>query len=193
MADAKRLSTFVTVSTTDVADARVFRVRRVARRSTRTGETRDYHVIDAAPWVNVVATTPRGEVVLVRQERHGIEPPTLEVPGGMVDPGEDPAAAGVRELREETGYAGSAPVPLGWVHPNPAIQANRTFTYLVADAVPAGAPDPQDDEELEVVVVPLPVARDLVARGEITHALSVAALYLFELRADLRGHGGTPR
>lgn len=182
------LGTYVTLSSKLVADARVFKVRCVSRRSSRTGKARDYHVIDAAPWVNVVALTRAGEIVLVRQERHGIEGTTLEVPGGMVDAGEDPAAAAVRELREETGYAGAPPVPLGWVHPNPAIQGNKTFTYLVHDAAPVGAAEPQDDEDLEVVLASVKGVRDLVRRGEITHALSVAALYLLEISG---GGGGT--
>jgi ADP-ribose pyrophosphatase len=179
------LSTYRTLSSRPVVDVRVFQVRCVTRASSGREAPRDYHVIDAPSWVNVVARTPAGDVVLVRQERHGIEGVTLEVPGGMVDPGEDPATAAVRELSEETGYAGRPPVELGWVHPNPAIQSNKTFTYLVEDAAPAGDPDPQDDEEFQVLAVPHAAVRDLVRRGEITHALSVVALYLLDLRSDV--------
>ena len=179
--DAPRppLLPFVTVAREPLLDARVFRVERLRRRSGRTGREHEYFHIAAGSWVNVVALTKAGELVLVRQERHGVEATTLEIPGGMVDEGEDPAQAALRELSEETGYVGRVAEPLGWVHPNPALQANRCYTFLVRD-VEAGPAHPDEEEDIEVSTVPLAHARELVRRGEITHALVVAALYLLD-------------
>ncbi len=174
------LEPFVTLAREPLLDARVFRVERLRRRSARTGRDHEFFHIAAGSWVNVVALTREGHLVLVRQERHGVEAPTLEIPGGMVDEGEDPAVAALRELAEETGYVGRVAEPLGWVHPNPALQSNRCYTFLVRDVV-AGPPHPDEGEDLEVSTVPLACARDLVRRGEITHALVVAALYLVEV------------
>ena len=70
------------------------------------------------------------------------------------------------------------------MHPNPALQDNRCYTYLVRDVVPAGAQQLDEREEIEVVLVPLAKVRDMVRRGEISHALAVVAFYFYELNRD---------
>jgi ADP-ribose pyrophosphatase len=114
-----------------VADMRIFDVTRRTLRNPRNGRDRAIARIQSPDWVNVVAVTKHAEIVLVRQWRHGTEHVTLEIPGGMVDPGEAPADAAVRELREETGFSGGTVSELGVVEPNPAFMSNRCHTYLV--------------------------------------------------------------
>ncbi|HRP04830.1 MAG TPA: NUDIX hydrolase, partial [Opitutaceae bacterium] len=70
-------------------------------------EAGEFTVIHTLDWVNVVATTPDHRMVLVRQFRYGINAPSLEIPGGIIEEGEDPIKAGLRELQEETGYVGT--------------------------------------------------------------------------------------
>lgn len=176
------LKPFVTVSTECALDTRIFRVDRVRRRSQSKGLEHDYYRLDTVDWVNVIPVTRRGELILVRQERHGIGAHTLEIPGGMIDVGEDPAAAALREMREETGYEGSLAEPLGWLYPNPAIQSNRLHMFLARDVVKAGAPEADAQEEVEVVTVPITQARELVKSGVITHALVICALYMLDGR-----------
>ena len=84
-----------------------------------------FYVVEAPDWINVIPLTPDNEVLLLRQFRFGVDDFTLEIPGGICDPGEPPLEAAGRELREETGHAAGEIVELGWVHPNPAIQNNR--------------------------------------------------------------------
>jgi ADP-ribose pyrophosphatase len=192
MSDETRLKPFQTLDTAPVADCRVFTVERVRRRSSHSGAERDYFRIGAGDWVNVMALTPEGDVLLVRQERHGIEAFTLELPGGMVDPGETPRDAALRELHEETGYRAVEAELLGWVHPNPALQANRCWSFLVRGVVKAveTARLGHDDEEMELVRVPFSELRRLTREGAITHALVVSALHLYELRrSDQRAEG----
>lgn len=139
-------------------------------------------VIDAPDWVNVVAVTPDAKLVLVRQFRYGINEFSLEIPGGVVERGEDPLAAGVRELREETGYIGGAATPLGSVHPNPAFQANRSHFILVENVVCQAELAWDTDEEIEVLTLPVEDVLTLARNGGITHGLVLNALMFFEAR-----------
>ncbi len=161
---------------------RVFDLDRVRYASPAGGE-RSYFVVEAPDWINVVPLTDDGRVVLVRQFRFGIDEFTLEIPGGMCDGGEPPEATARRELREETGYDCRELVPLGFVHPNPAVQTNRCHTFLARGAFPAGDPTPDDDETLEVLAVPLPEIPVMIRDGRITHALVVAAFHRLGLAA----------
>jgi 8-oxo-dGTP pyrophosphatase MutT (NUDIX family) len=134
-------------------------------------------VCECARWVNVVARTPEREIVLVRQWRVGTRRHSLEVPGGLVEPDEDPADAAARELREETGFTGNAPALLGMQEPNPAIQDNITYTYLIDNCQPTHPQQLDAGEEIAVELARESDLPELVRRGEIRHALVLAALY----------------
>jgi 8-oxo-dGTP pyrophosphatase MutT (NUDIX family) len=155
----------------------VFDLDRVAFVPEEGGEPRDFFVVEAPDWINVVPLTDDGRVVMVRQFRFGIDAPTLEIPGGMCDGSEPPVEAARREMVEETGHDAREMVDLGWVHPNPAVQTNRCHSFLARGVHRTGDPRPDPDESFEVVTVPLGEIPRLVRDGEITHALVVAAFY----------------
>ena len=96
-----------------------------------------------------------------------------------MEPGEDPVAAGLRELREETGYAGTSAVLLGAVHPNPAIQSNRCHFVLVDGAVRSHELEWDADEEIRVLTEPVARVFELAHAGKIFHGLVLNALMLF--------------
>jgi ADP-ribose pyrophosphatase len=163
-----------------LASTKVLELRSVHFAHPVRGTERDFVVVHVPDWVNVVALTPDGRIVLVNQFRFGSDALSLEVPGGTMEAGEDPVSAGLRELLEETGYGGGSVRLLGSVRPNPAIMDNRCHFVFVDGAVPTGPMNWDHDEEIEVSAEP---AADVLAwarSGRISHSLSVAALMLFE-------------
>lgn len=162
-----------------VASTRIFDVESVDFQHPDHAEPRDFFVINAPDWVNVVALTPQEELVLVRQFRFGTNDLSLETPGGVVDAGEDPLVTGVRELREETGFVGTSARVLAVVHPNPAIQSNRCHIVFIEGAEQSAALAWDPNEEFEILVVPVAEALARAQRGEITHALALNALFYF--------------
>ncbi len=159
-----------------VFETSIFGVERHRKVSPRTGREHDFYVLACNDWCNIVPLTDGGEVVMVRQVRHGTGEVTLELPGGMVDAGDpSPEAAAVRELAEETGYRAREVAPIGSIAPNPAMLANRCHSFLARGCVRAGEPRLDGGEDIEVVTVPLAEVPSLVARGDISHALVVVA------------------
>ncbi len=170
------------VSSRPLGDFRVFSVRGVTRRSPRTGKDHDFFIIDSVNWVNVIALTPEREMVLVEQFRQGSETVELEIPGGMIDPGDpSPEAAGARELHEETGYTGETPRRIGEVFPNPAIMSNISYTVLMENCRLTQSTAFDHSEDLVTRLVPIDEVRRMVANGQIRHCIVIAALYHFDL------------
>jgi ADP-ribose pyrophosphatase len=133
-------------------------------------------------WCNIVAITDEDELALVWQYRVGTETMSLELPGGVIDPGEAPLDAARRELREETGYEAPIFEPLSTVHPNPALQDNVCHSFVARGARLTGPVSFDENEECELLLVPLSQARELLLEPSFSHALCVAALQAFLLR-----------
>ncbi|MGC9323686.1 MAG: NUDIX hydrolase [Desulfomonilia bacterium] len=149
---------------------------------------KDFTVFEFGDWVNIIPMTSRGEVVLIRQYRHGVMRETIEIPGGLVSEGDaDPAEAALREMEEETGYFSTDVIHIGTVEPNPAIQTNRCFTFLARN-VHQRSPQMLDaTEAIHVDLVGKDTVYSMIRSGEITHGLVVAAfayLLLHEQYSD---------
>lgn len=118
------------------------------------------------------------EVVRGRQYRHGVQEILLELPGGVVDEGENPLDGARREWMEETGYSAEKIIQTGRGYPHPAIQEKSLFCYLAIHGKPTGGQHFDDPEEIEVQVAPLDELVEMARQGKFLHALNVAALFL---------------
>jgi 8-oxo-dGTP pyrophosphatase MutT (NUDIX family) len=154
----------------------LFRLNKERFASRRSGKSHDFYVIHLADAVHVVAITPDEEILLVRQFRAGSGRDSLEIPGGLVDPGEDPRVAGARELLEETGYAGDSPEFLGTLWSIPSLTTSRISTIVIRNARLVAEPDLDENEELTIERVHRSEIPRLIREGWIDHALVVAGL-----------------
>jgi 8-oxo-dGTP pyrophosphatase MutT (NUDIX family) len=155
-----------------------FRVRRDTVRLPSGRVVEDYLVGVLEDYALVLAVTPAGEVVLERQWKQGVQRITLELPGGKLDAGETALEAAVRELREETGYVAPSLELLASLDVDPSKAANRGHVFLALGAERLHDPEPDEMEDPEVVLVPLPDVAARIEDGRVCAAASVAGLLL---------------
>jgi ADP-ribose pyrophosphatase len=158
-------------------DCSVFSVDASLARSPLDGSEHEFYRITSRDWVQIVPMTADNEVVMVWQYRHGAGSLSLEVPAGLIDPGEQPAAAARRECLEETGYEASDITRLGSVNPNSAYFTNRLHMFYALGAERVGEIQNSASEQTEVELVPLRSVEDLILDGTIDHALNVGLLW----------------
>jgi ADP-ribose pyrophosphatase len=137
----------------------------------------DYYVLEYPNWVNAVALTKTNKMILVRQYRFAADIISLEIPGGVIDEGETPEAAIVRELQEETGYSFESCELVATLYPNPATATNKTFTYLLKGGTKTHAQHLDEHEILNVEEYSIEEVKQLLNENKIDQALHVAGLF----------------
>ena len=165
-----------------IYDAHIFQVMK-ADREASDGRRHSFVYLDSPNWANVIAPVTRADgvecLVMVRQYRQGGGFVTLEFPGGVVDPGEDPKLAALRELEEETGYVAVDALFLGAVNPNPAFMNNEALTFLARDVKPRSSQSLDQNEIVDAELVPVAEVLSGERKEFLNHAVMVSALYWY--------------
>jgi 8-oxo-dGTP pyrophosphatase MutT (NUDIX family) len=164
-----------------LADYGIFRVLQKRGTLPRTGKPVVYHTLELPDWVQIIPRTPSGQLIMVEQLRPGAEICTLEFPAGLLDEGEDPLHAGLRELEEETGYRAAGAWHVGSVFVNPAIQSNQLHFIYAQDCRPDGNTQLDEGEDIQTRLVAEADLPELIRNGTIEHALVLTAWQLYEL------------
>lgn len=163
-------------SSVDVADLKLFKAIRQKVRSPKGGELLDIVLLSGNDSVNVVAITPEGEALLTRQYRFGIGAYIHELPGGMVDDGEDHLQAARRELLEETGYTALTWHYLGCVASNPVFMDSWVHHYLAIDARPTSQQNLEPAEDIATVTVSIEKLKHMLRNGDFLHPHAVSGI-----------------
>jgi ADP-ribose pyrophosphatase len=176
------LKAWPTIARKTVADCAIFSVETLTVSDPRNESLHKRSVIHVRNWCNVVAFTRERQLILVRQFRFGTQCVTLELPGGVIEPSEPAVTAAARELEEETGFRASELTCIGKAHPNPALQGNVLECFLATDCVKIHTGQPDEGEDLEVLLLDRDALAMALQSGAISHALALTALFFAKLR-----------
>lgn len=160
------------------------------QRTSNDGRCSTFIEVDCQKWVTIVPWFRNADgvpmFVMVDQFRHGSATVTREFPAGVVEKGEDPMDAGLRELKEETGLEGERVTALGNVSPNSAFMNNRSYFYLVEDVKHTSGQELDPNEQLEVLSVPVQTVIELMGTGIYDNGIMMIALGYFLREANKR-------
>lgn len=143
-----------------------------------SGVSGDYIVLNARDWVVTIAEKDE-KFLMVKQWRHGENKLSVEFPGGVIDKGEKPEDAALRELEEETGFRSNKLTKLGTVNPNPALFSNHFHIFLAEDLIPTGKQHLDEDEFINYIEVPKEEIIKNMGTEEFPHALMGTALFMY--------------
>jgi len=161
-------------------DLKLFQARFDHATNPRNGITERKIILTGGEAVNVVAITPKREIVLVRQYRFGVSNFTLELPGGLIDPEETPEEAAARELQEETGFTVAGELLyLGKIAQNPVFMDSYIHHFLALNAQKSNSQTLDSGENIEVVTMQLEELKGLWEKGALVHPHSVNGLLRF--------------
>ncbi len=168
---------------------RIFDLYEVKRLSP-VGRERSFFLLDAPDWITVIPVLKNDEgtecFLMVEQFRHGSGELTLEFPAGIVDDGESPEEAALRELKEETGYRAGKIESLGAVSPNPAFMNNLTHTFTAFDLAFVSGQNLDDDEFIHFHLIPVSTVEKEMGTGRYSNGVMMMALAFYNRWKDMQ-------
>lgn len=177
------LSNWITEKQDFEKDYKIFKVNTLKKRNSGGTLSGNFVVLDSPQFANIIPITPAKEVILVRQYRHGIDEITLEIPGGLVDFGEEPIKAAARECLEETGYSSEQePIWIGECFPNPAFMNNTCNSFVWFDVEQTGKQSLDGTEEIEIIKVPIKSIVKMLLNGELKNSMVLNAFLYYILK-----------
>ena len=144
----------------------------------------EYYVLEYPDWVNIIAITKDGQIVMERQYRHALGNTCYELPCGVIEAGETPLEAAKRELQEETGYAGGEWKEWMTLSPNPATSTNLAHSFLATGVEKVSGQHLDATEDIDVYLLSQDEVRGLLAENQILQALMAAPLWKYFYEKD---------
>lgn len=171
---------WLTIEDRFILDLKIFDLHKVVRKSQNDSRQGSFIYLKTKNWVNVIPITNAGNIVLIKQYRHGTNSVTIEIPGGLVDEDEEPIDAAKRECIEETGYSSSEkPELLAVVSPNPAFLTNNCYCFAWHNVECTLEQKLDPNEEIYYFESSIDEVKDMINRGEINHSLVLNAFFYF--------------
>lgn len=166
-----------TLSSKYIYDDRWFRARADSCQFPDGRIIEPYYIVELPDWCNVILVTKDERVILVRQYRYPIDQATYELPGGVIEKNEDPKLAAKREMEEETGYTSDDIEFLMKLSPNPAVNNNTAYFFLVRNAVPTVSTNPDLFEDIDIVSFSKDEIITFVQGNQMPHGVQVGPMY----------------
>ena len=142
-------------------------------------EAPEFYILEYPDWVNVIAITKEGEMVMIQQYRHGVGRCDYELCAGVIEEGEDPEAAARRELFEETGFGGGEWIKIAQLAPNPSTQTNWTHSFLAVGVEKIDTQHLDGAEDISVHIMSREHVLEMLRNGDIIQALMAAPLWKY--------------
>ena len=145
----------------------------------------EYYVLEYPDWVNIIAITKDGKIVMERQYRHALGNTCYELPCGVIEKGETPLEAAKRELLEETGFAGGEWQEWMTLSPNPATSTNLAHSFRAVGVEKVSGQHLDATEDIDVYILEPDYVRELLQNNQILQALMAAPLWKYFYDKDV--------
>jgi ADP-ribose pyrophosphatase len=179
------ISKWQTIKRERQKDLKIFNLISVERKHPEQNKHGNFVVLESPEWINIIPMTRDNKIVLIEQYRHGIDEVTIEVPGGLVEKGEDPRMAAQRECIEETGFVGPDDAELiGINQPNPAFLDNLCYSYLWRDCEQKFDQKLDGNEDINVILKSIGEVKSMILNGTIKHSIVLNAFFFYSLKYD---------